>query len=135
MPFYCNSGIYYSPAFVFFFMFLTFSDGFWGLQFPKNFPGGSAPLAPRRGSAPGPRWGLRPQTPAAAHSAPLRATSFAQCATCSLRSQVTHVARARHFSKKNCRYQALYSFIQVWWSMWPQVAKSGSKYQNLNGKR
>ena len=21
------------------------------------------------------------------------------------------------------------------WSMWPQVAKSGSKYQNLNGKR
>jgi hypothetical protein len=55
MPFYCNSGIYYSPAFVVLFMFLTFSDGFWGLQFPKNFPGGSAPLAPRQG--------LRPWTP------------------------------------------------------------------------
>ena len=36
-------------------MFLTFSDGFWGLQFPKNFPGGSAPLTPRQG--------LRPWTP------------------------------------------------------------------------
>ena len=33
-------------------------------NFAKKNPGGSAPLAPRRGSAPGPRWGLRPQTPA-----------------------------------------------------------------------
>ena len=31
----------------------------------------------RSGSAPGPRWGLRPQTPAAARSAALRATSLA----------------------------------------------------------
>ena len=51
----CNSDIYYSPAFVVLFVFLTFSDGFWGLQFPKNFPGGSAPLTPRQG--------LRPWTP------------------------------------------------------------------------
>ena len=28
-----------------------------------KFSGGSAPLTPRRGSAPAPRWGLRPQTP------------------------------------------------------------------------
>ena len=38
------------------------------LQLSKNltFPGGFAPLTPyqARGSAPGPRWGLRPQTPA-----------------------------------------------------------------------
>ena len=43
-------------------------------NFAKNFPGGSAPLAPRRGSAPGPRWGLRPQTPTA------RASRGARCA-------------------------------------------------------
>jgi len=36
----------------------------WDVQEPKSFQlqGGEAPLAPTRGSAPGPRWGLRPQT-------------------------------------------------------------------------
>ena len=39
--------------------------------------GSLRPPNPRRGSAPGPRWGLRPQTPAGARSAALRATSLA----------------------------------------------------------
>ena len=30
----------------------------------KFWAGGAAPPTPRRGAAPGPRWGLRPQTPA-----------------------------------------------------------------------
>ena len=38
------------------------------LYFAKIFRG-LRPLAPRRGFAPGPHWGLRPQTPAAAPSA------------------------------------------------------------------
>jgi hypothetical protein len=39
---------------------------------------GLRPLAPARGSAPGPRWGLRPQTPAGgARSAALRAAELA----------------------------------------------------------
>ena len=38
---------------------------------------GLRPLAPARGTAPGPQWGLRPQTPAAAPSAARRATVVA----------------------------------------------------------
>jgi len=37
----------------------------WDVHEPKSFQlqGGFAPLTPTRGSAPGPRWGLCPQTP------------------------------------------------------------------------
>ena len=49
---------------------------------PKNFRG-LRPLVPAKGSAPGPRWGLRPQTPAAARY--VRNTKPDQCS--SLRSR------------------------------------------------
>ena len=55
------------------------SPGTYSLHFSKKNPGGFAPLTPHQGRCPWtpPRWGLRPQTPAAARSAALRAASLA----------------------------------------------------------
>ena len=86
------------------------------LNFSKKIPGGFAPLTPHRGSAPGPRWGLRPQTPAVRRPS-ARHASRASLAKASLRSAISPAQCDRHFSSKKHRLQALFHFLQAWYTV------------------